>query len=201
VVGVGRPWPLLAGERAHYELAAGRPEVAVQLLGVMRAQASDGGMLPEQVWDGPDIDELELYNGRASGSAMPLVWAHAEYAKLVRSLHDGRVFDMPQQPYERYVRTRRVAGVAIWSPQNPTPTMAEGCRLRIQTSAAAIVRWQLDDATETHEVRSLDTTLPGVWITDVDSAVLPPGTSIRFTIHTAEGAELGAHTVTVVPRS
>ena len=105
-VGIGRPWPLLAGERAHYELAAGRPEVAVHLLGVMRAQASDGGMLPEQVWDGPDIPERELRNGRPSGSAMPLVWAHAEYAKLVRSLHDGRVFDMPQQPYERYLRRR-----------------------------------------------------------------------------------------------
>jgi glucoamylase len=106
VVGIGRPWPLLAGERAHYELAAGRPEVATQLLGVMRTQASDGGMLPEQVWDGPDILALELRNGRATGGAMPLVWAHAEYAKLVRSLHDGRVFDMPQQPYERYVRNR-----------------------------------------------------------------------------------------------
>ena len=105
-IGVGRPWPLLAGERAHYELAAGRPDVAVHLLGVMRAQASDGGMLPEQVWDGPDIPERELFNGRPSGSAMPLVWAHAEYAKLVRSLHEGRVFDMPQQAYERYVRGR-----------------------------------------------------------------------------------------------
>lgn len=105
-IGVGRPWPLLAGERAHYELAAGKPDVAVHLLGVMRAQASDGGMLPEQVWDGPDIPERELFNGRPSGSAMPLVWAHAEYAKLVRSLHDGRVFDMPQQAYERYVRGR-----------------------------------------------------------------------------------------------
>jgi glucoamylase len=103
-IGIGRPWPLLAGERAHYELAAGKPEVAMHLLGVMRAQASDGGMLPEQVWDGPDIPERELFNGRPSGSAMPLVWAHAEYAKLVRSLHEGRVFDMPQQAYERYVR-------------------------------------------------------------------------------------------------
>jgi glucoamylase len=105
-MGVGRPWPLLAGERAHYELAAGRPEAAVHLLAVMRAQASDGGMLPEQVWDGHDIPERELFNGRPSGGAMPLVWAHAEYAKLVRSLHDGRVFDMPQQGYERYVRGR-----------------------------------------------------------------------------------------------
>ncbi len=105
-MGIGRPWPLLAGERAHYELAAGRPEVAVHLLGVMRAQASDGGMLPEQVWDSADVPERELFNGRPSGGAMPLVWAHAEYAKLVRSLHDGRVFDMPQQAYERYVRGR-----------------------------------------------------------------------------------------------
>jgi glucoamylase len=105
-LGVGRPWPLLAGERAHYELAAGRPQAAVDLLGVMRAQASDGGMLPEQVWDGADIPNRELWNGRPSGGAMPLVWAHAEYAKLVRSLHDGRVFDMPQQTYERYVRPR-----------------------------------------------------------------------------------------------
>jgi glucoamylase len=46
-VGVGRGWPLLAGERAHYELARGRPEAALRLLGVMRAQTSDGGMLPE----------------------------------------------------------------------------------------------------------------------------------------------------------
>jgi glucoamylase len=106
-VGVGRPWPLLAGERGHYELAAGRPEVALQLLGVMRAQASDGGMLPEQIWDRDDVPANELFNGRASGGAMPLSWAHAEYAKLVRSLRDGRVFDMPRPAYERYVLSRR----------------------------------------------------------------------------------------------
>jgi glucoamylase len=103
-LGIGRPWPLLAGERGHYELAAGRPEVALQLLGVMRAQASDGGMLPEQIWDREDVPQNQLINGRASGGAMPLSWAHAEYAKLVRSLRDGRVFDMPNQAYERYVR-------------------------------------------------------------------------------------------------
>jgi glucoamylase len=104
--GIGRPWPLLAGERAHYELAAGRPEVALQLLGVMRAQASDGGMLPEQIWDADDIPERGLFIGRATGAAMPLSWAHAEYAKLVRSLREGRVFDMPHQAYDRYVRRR-----------------------------------------------------------------------------------------------
>ncbi len=29
--GIGRPWPLLAGERAHYELAAGRADSAEEL--------------------------------------------------------------------------------------------------------------------------------------------------------------------------
>jgi glucoamylase len=200
-VGIGRPWPLLAGERAHYELAAGRPDVALQLLGVMRAQASDGGMLPEQVWDGPDILERELYNGRASGSAMPLVWAHAEYAKLVRSLHDGRVFDMPQQPYERYVRNRRTATVAVWAPHNRWRTLSAGCTLRVQTPERATVRWSLDGAPEQRDVTTHDATLPGVWVADVDTSQLPPGTLIRFALRTADGSIDGEHEITIVPRA
>ena len=177
-VGVGRPWPLLAGERAHYELAAGRPEVAVQLLGVMRAQASDGGMLPEQVWDGPDHPGFELVNGRATGSAMPLVWAHAEYAKLVRSLHDGRVFDMPQQPYERYVRQRIGCDLTIWAPHCRASRMPVGNRLRIQSAADMLVRWSVGDA-DAHDSASRDTGI-GVWLADLDTERLPTGTRIRF---------------------
>jgi glucoamylase len=30
---------------------------------------------------------------------MPLVWAHAEYVKLARSLRDGRVFDTPHRAF------------------------------------------------------------------------------------------------------
>ena len=93
--GVGRPWPLLTGERAHYELAAGAAPRRERLLRRLEAFANDGGLIPEQVWDAPDVPERELFFGRPSGSAMPLVWAHAEYVKLRRSLRDGRVFDMP----------------------------------------------------------------------------------------------------------
>src|SRR5690349_1538104 len=49
--GIGRGWPLLVGERAHYELAAGREHAARQLMRVMETFANEGGMLPEQVWD------------------------------------------------------------------------------------------------------------------------------------------------------
>jgi glucoamylase len=186
IVGVGRPWPLLAGERAHYELAAGHPQTALQLLGVMRAQASDGGMLPEQVWDGPDIPELELFNGRASGGAMPLVWAHAEYAKLVRSLHDGRVFDMPQQPYERYVRHRRVAEVAVWAPHVRCRELRRGCTLRVQTPEPTSVWWWVDDDLAPRRAETRDSTLPGVWIADLRTVQLPEGAVIHLLVGAAE---------------
>lgn len=104
--GVGRAWPLLSGERAHYELAAGRRAVAEQLLAVVEAFASESGLLPEQIWDAADIPQHELYLGRPTGSAMPLVWAHAEYIKLRRSLRDGKVFDIPPQTVERYIRQK-----------------------------------------------------------------------------------------------
>jgi glucoamylase len=193
VVGIGRPWPLLAGERAHYELAAGHPQTALQLLGVMRAQASDGGMLPEQVWDGPDLPELELFNGRASGSAMPLVWAHAEYAKLVRSLHDGRVFDMPQQPYERYVRNRRAAEMAVWTTHARCRELRQGCRLRVQTQEAASVWWWVDDDLAPRRSETRDSTLPGVWIADLNTARLPVGAVIHLLVGATE------QTIVVVP--
>src|SRR5581483_885282 len=84
--GVGRPRPLLTGERAHYELAAGDRAAAARLLAALEGFASDGHLIPEQVWDAPDVPERELYRGRPSGSAMPLAWAHAEHVKLLRSL-------------------------------------------------------------------------------------------------------------------
>ena len=43
-----------------------------------------------------------MYFGRSAGSAQPLVWAHAEYMKLLRSVADGRVFDRISVVEERY---------------------------------------------------------------------------------------------------
>ena len=53
--GIGRGWPLLTGERAHYELAAGRRDQAERYLHSLEAFANEGGMLSEQIWDAPDI--------------------------------------------------------------------------------------------------------------------------------------------------
>jgi glucoamylase len=100
--GIGRPWPLLTGERAHYEIAAGNYDYARRLLASMNNFAHNG-FLPEQVWDGEDIPDKKLVRGKPTGSAMPLTWAHSEYIKLCRSLDEKRVFDLPVSVYERYV--------------------------------------------------------------------------------------------------
>ena len=98
--GKGRVWPLLTGERAHYELAAGRP--IDHLIHTYEGFATAGLMMPEQVWDEADRPERCLIQGRPAGSACPLVWAHAEYLKLLRSALDGQVYDRIEPVYQRY---------------------------------------------------------------------------------------------------
>ncbi len=61
--GVGRPWPLLTGERATYELAAGR-NVDVYLRAI-ESFTTGIGLIPEQIWDGPDMpDNFLIFGGR-----------------------------------------------------------------------------------------------------------------------------------------
>ena len=100
--GQGRVWPLLTGERAHYELAAGHD--ISDLIKTYEGYATAGNMLPEQVWDTTDRPEQQLTMGGPAGSACPLVWAHAEYLKLLRSALDGKVFDRIEPVYRRYGR-------------------------------------------------------------------------------------------------
>lgn len=197
--GVGRPWPLLAGERAHYELAAGRRSEAERLLKVLEAGASPGRLLPEQVWDGVPIPELELEPGKPSGSAMPLVWAHAEHIKLLRSLADGAVFDRPPQPVRRYLREKRVARCRTWRPDWRTPTVATGRVLRLDLPGPALVHWTTDNWQTRGDVRTRDTGL-GIHTVDLPTDGLVPGHTITFTwMDLASGAWLGRdHAVSII---
>ncbi len=185
--GVGRAWPLLTGERAHYELIAGNLSAAEALLATLEGFASDGHLIPEQVWDAPDIPERELFRGRPSGSAMPLVWAHAEHAKLLRSLADGCVFDMPPQPRQRYqiegVHSCRVA----WRFNHKCRRMPAGSILRIELLAAAAVHWSADGWHSVYDTPTQDSGL-GVHFVDLDTAGLRLGREVVFTFRwLAEG--------------
>jgi glucoamylase len=184
-IGVGRAWPLLTGERAHYELAAGRPHAADQLARTLEAFAGDSGLLPEQVWDSANIPARELVLGGASGSAMPLVWAHAEYLKLCRSLRDGDIFDRPPQTTERYLVKHTTSRCVSWRFNNKIRAMAAGLMLRVETLVPALVHWSVDGWRTIHDIDTRDTTL-GVHVVDLPTSALRVGDRVDFTFHWPE---------------
>ncbi len=180
--GIGRGWPLLTGERAHYELAADRIKDAKRLLAALESFANEGGLISEQVWDTTDIPKRDLHIGRPSGSAMPLVWAHAEYLKLCRSLHDGRVFDMPPQTVQRYLIEKTVSPRIVWRFNHKIRTMPTGKILRIETLAPAVIHWCADDWKTVQDVKTHDAGL-GIQIADLSTAALPEGKEVKFTFY------------------
>ena len=178
--GIGRPWPLLSGERAHYELAAGRRSCAEALLTTMENSTGDTRLIPEQVWDRDAIPERELFPGKASGSACPLVWAHSEYIKLRRSLGDGKVFDQPAQTVQRYVVEKKTAEFFNWRFNNKPRTMPCGKKLRLLTLEPALVHWSVDGWKTLQDSNSKDSGW-NLNYTDLPTAVLAPGREIVFT--------------------
>lgn len=180
-IGQGRPWPLLVGERAHYELAAGRKHLAESLLATFEASAGPGGLLPEQVWDGVDMPERELLRGGPTGSAMPLVWAHSEYIKLLRSLRDGAIFDMPPQGVKRYIADKTVSVLRTWRFNNKISTIAAQKTLRLELRARAVVHWSADGWATSHDSETSEN-LFGIHLVDLPVAELRPGATIIFTL-------------------
>jgi glucoamylase len=177
--GIGRLWPLLTAERAHYELAAGRKDEALRLLRVVESFANEGGLLPEQIWDGPDLPERELWKARPSGSAMPLAWAHAEVLKLARSIHEGAVFDLPPQPVERYRDASPRCSRRLWRFNHKLRSVPAGSVLRIESCEPAIVRWSADAGKSARDDAMRDGGC-GVHYVDLPTSELAPGSRVVF---------------------
>src|SRR5271170_4952116 len=131
--GQGRAWPILTGERGHYELCTGS-DFSKYIMAIEQF-SSVGGMLPEQVWDHDDIPSRGMYRGRSAGSAQPLVWAHSEYLKLLRSAADWRVFDRIQVVADRYAvpkgKRTFTNHIEIFEPNRPISSILSGHTLRI----------------------------------------------------------------------
>jgi glucoamylase len=175
--GVGRLWPLLTGERGHYELAAGR-DPALYLRTMERFAA--GGLLSEQVWDTTDLPGARMFRGRPTGAAMPLVWAHAEYMTLVRSAADGQVFDLLPSLAERYQSGRGRRDLEIWKPNRHVRSIAPGTTLRVQATAPFVLHWSTSEWTQIHDSHATATSL-GVHYVDIP-VLRGQQSPIRFTI-------------------
>ena len=181
--GIGRPWPLLAGERAHYALAAGHRDEAEALLTVMEnSTVGDSRLLPEQVWDAGDIPALELFRGRPSGSACPLVWAHSEYIKLRRSIRDGKIFDQCPQTVQRYQKEKHVRQIFGWRFNNKTRSIPRNKTLRIVLLSPALVHWSIDGWKTAHDTETRETGL-GTFVLDLPTTSLLAGGEAVFTFY------------------
>ncbi len=86
-------WPLLAGERGHFAVAAGNLDRARAQLFTLERSAIESDLIPEQTITPPLPNIAGAMVGR--GVACPLVWAHAEDILLHRSIEEGKVFDAP----------------------------------------------------------------------------------------------------------
>ena len=186
--GQGRAWPLLGGERAHYQLAAGAEQAAgmdvKSLIKAYEAFSSVGGMLPEQVWDREDLPAEGLYCGKSAGSAQPLVWAHAEYLKLLRSVVDGAVYDRISVVEERYAKPvgerTFVSTIEIFQKTRRVETIAAGKTLRVLDADPFRVVWTADNWATKQETTASRVGYPGSYA-DLLTTKTQTG-SLKFTI-------------------
>ncbi len=185
--GRGRAWPLLAGERAHYELAAGRDVAAY--VRALEGFGGRGALLPEQVWD-EDNPANGMRLGMPTGSAMPLAWAHAEYIRLVRSIRDGAAFDRIAPVAERYLAARGRTDREVWKPTRHAQRVARGATLRIQAPGPFRLRWTRDEWQTSNDTLAADS---GLGVRYVDLAIAPgQAAPVRFTFFWTEDIDVGA---------
>jgi glucoamylase len=194
--GQGRAWPLLGGERAHYELAAGHD--VKPLIEAFERFSSVGGMLPEQVWDHTDMPAEGLYEGKSAGSAQPLVWAHAEYLKLLRSVVDNKVFDTIPVVADRYAvapgtRSFR-SNTEIFSLARPIASVPAGATLRIIDANRFTVRYTFDDWKTQTDGNAQVVGYPGAFV-DIAMPAADAGGAGRliFTLHWQATADAPDH--------
>src|SRR5215831_5388508 len=178
--GVGRCWPILTGERGHYELAAGRDPKP--FLKTMEDFSNQGGMLTEQVWDGEDLARARMKRGSPTGAAMPLCWSHAEYVSLVRSRHDGVCFDRVQPAFTRYVVNPVPNRFEIWTLRHPQQRISHAKILRIILAEEASITWSMDNWQRTNESQMIRQEKLSLWFADFPTAEWPVGSVFTFTI-------------------
>jgi glucoamylase len=150
--GYGHAWPVLTGERGHYELAAGRD--AGEYIRAMEGFASDTLLLAEQVWSLTDKPEADMFLGRPTGGAMPLAWAHAEYLQLVRSVSDQRVFTLIDEVFNRYCLPHHRPQLEIWKFNRQVHSISSNSTLRIQAAAPFRLHWTKDQWLECNDTDS-----------------------------------------------
>lgn len=148
--GEGRLWPLLTGEAGHYALLRG--EDPTPHLEAMRSLTGRWGLMPEQVWDlnAP----ARKTPGTPTGSAMPLLWAHSEFLKLVYARKQGQPIEQLEAVRERYQANRPEADSWHWRPDAPFAAVPRGRAARIELPFRFRLRFGFDGWQDTADRES-----------------------------------------------
>lgn len=184
--GIGRGWPLLTGERGHYALLAGEdPKPYLQAMACMTGR---GGMMPEQVWDADPVPSRFLFPGKPSGSAMPLVWTHAEFLQLFVACSRGTPMDYLKGVSQRYHATQPKAATWHWRTEVPFAVLPAGRALVIECRAPFSLHFGFDGWAEPAD-REAEPLGLGMFGVRFDAAELATHQRLVLTRRFAEGWE------------
>ncbi len=193
--GIGRAWPLLVGERGHLALQAG--EDPTPYLNTMLNCASAGGLLPEQVWDSAALPHKGLFPGRPSGSAMPLLWSHAEFLKLLIARAGGRPLELLAAVESHFLDHEACRPtMRHWRSDAPVTVVASGFSLAIEDSRPFTLHWGRDAWQDVQE-RDASAAPFGLWVVQFTAEELAKVGRLNFTRRYSEGWEGIDHVVVV----
>lgn len=195
--GVGRAWPLLAGERGHLALQAG--EDPIDYLRTIHRCASPGGLLPEQVWDAAPIPGRFLFPGRPSGSAMPLLWSHAEFLKLLVARHNKRPVELLESVRKRYGSGKPKAKHTRWRNETPAIHLETGRILLVEDRRPFALHFGFDGWQDVAERQAVP--LPfGLWGVAIGPDVYAARSQLNFTRRYGDAWEGQDHSVAILAR-
>ncbi|OLV16201.1 glycoside hydrolase family 15 protein [Deinococcus marmoris] len=191
--GIGRAWPLLAGERAHLALLAG--ESPDPYIGAMLHSSGPGGLFPEQVWDAPPIRAFQP--GKPAGSAMPLVWAHAEYLKLLWAREHGQAYEALAAVKERYLEGGPPPKIRFWRTDSLSFELPAGLSLWIEDTRPFTLSFGFGAAAvwEGVQEREAQAGVFGLWRVEFPAQELSRHSALNFTRRYGDGWEGKDHRV------
>ncbi len=203
--GTGHPWPVLSGENGEYQVlaggSAGRAD-ATSDLDFMLNSASGVGLVPEQVWNYPDVPaspygsdpstaSIGFTNGQADGSAAPLTWAQAQLLRLIADTAAGSLVEQPSVVARRYTSAGGRSTPPAQAPLKVTaPVAVSGGNVPANTTRPGAT---VDAAT----VPVTGTTAAGATVDIAVTGTAPGASAPATTITTVTAGSGGDFTATV----
>jgi glucoamylase len=198
--GTGHPWPVLSGENGEYQVLAGDGSAADADLSFMLNSASGIGLVPEQVWNYPDVPaspygsdpttaSIGFTDGQPDGSAAPLTWAQAQLLRLIADMASGRLQEQPSIVASRYAGSSSGTGPAAAPLSVTAPLSVSGGDVPANLTRPSVT---VDAAS----VTVTGTTSPGatvdVAVTGTAAGASAPATSISTLTADSSGAFSGS---------